>query len=190
MTGDLSASPVVLTIGHSARTVEDLTRLLRAHGVTRLVDVRAYPRSRRNPQFNRETLPDLLAAAGISYIHRSGLGGRRRPRPNSPNVGWRNASFQAFADYMQTPEFEAHVEQLVEMARRERIALMCAEAVPWHCHRSLIADALVVRGLRVEHILSEVRSQVHTLTPWAQVDGTRITYPTEEVSAGDSPVEE
>ncbi len=142
-----------------------------------LVDVRKMPRSRRNPQFNRETLPQALRQAGISYLDLPGLGGLRRRKPDSPNGGWKNASFQGYADYMLTPEFEQSLQTLLEHARGERVALMCAEAVPWRCHRSLIADALSVRGIAVEHILSEKRTQRHTLKPWARVEGTRITYP-------------
>jgi uncharacterized protein (DUF488 family) len=168
---------LVLTIGHSTHTLEAFIGLLQAHGVTRVVDVRTVPRSRRNPQFNRETLPAALGPAGIGYTEMPGLGGLRRPRPDSPNAGWRNRSFRGYADYMQTPGFEANLEALIRTARQERPALMCAEAVPWRCHRSLIADALLVRGFPVEHILNATRSQPHRLTPWARVEGTRLTYP-------------
>ncbi len=167
----------VFTIGHSTRTLESFAHLLRAHGVTRLVDVRTVPRSRHNPQYNQEILPDSLQAAAIAYTHLPGLGGLRHARPDSANGGWENASFRGFADYMQTPEFDQALDQLLAMARRERIAVMCAEAVPWRCHRSLIADALCVRGVAVEHILSGTHSQPHRLTPWARIEGTRITYP-------------
>ena len=167
----------VLTVGHSTRTLEGFIDLLLAHGVTCLVDVRTVPRSRRNPQFNRDTLPEVLSSRGIRYVHIPGLGGLRRPRPDSPNAGWQNASFRGFADHMQTPEFATSLEALLELAAQERVAVMCAEAVPWRCHRSLIADALVVRGVQVEHILSETRLQAHVLTPWAQVAGVHIVYP-------------
>jgi uncharacterized protein (DUF488 family) len=168
---------VVLTVGHSNRPLEEFLRLLRAHGVTLVADVRKMPRSRGNPQFNRDTLPQALRAAGIGYVHLPGLGGLRRREPNSPNTGWQNASFQGYADYMQTPEFERSLQELLDRARGRRPALMCAEALPWRCHRSLIADALTVRGVAVEHILSAARTQPHVLRPWAQVRGTRITYP-------------
>lgn len=171
------APPGVLTVGHSTRTLEVFTYLLKAHDVQQLVDVRSIPRSRRNPQFNRDTLPSALADAGIGYLHMARLGGLRHPRPDSPNTGWRNLSFRGFADYMQTPEFEESLESLMELAAQERIVLMCAEAVPWRCHRSLIADALCLRGFQVEHILSPTRTQPHRLTPWVQADGTRLTYP-------------
>lgn len=179
--------PLILTIGHSTRSFEEFLQLLQAHGVTHLVDVRTVPRSRRNPQFNRETLPQALEPAGIAYTHLLGLGGLRRPRPDSPNTGWRNESFRGYADYMQTAEFASSLEALTNLAENDRIALMCAEAVPWRCHRSLIADALTVRGYPVEHILSPTRRQPHTLTPFAQVDGSRLTYPPSPIdTAGDS----
>jgi len=171
------ASPIVLTVGHSTRTLEVFLQLLKAHAVTKIVDVRTAPRSRHNPQFNRETLPDQLKAVHLTYVHMPGLGGLRHPRAESPNTGWLNASFRGFADYMQTQEFEENLEALIQLANKERIALMCAEALPWRCHRSLIADALRSRGILVEHILSSTRRQPHGLTPWAQVDGTRLTYP-------------
>jgi uncharacterized protein (DUF488 family) len=171
----------VLTVGHSTRTIEEFLRLLKAHGATCVVDVRSVPRSRRNPQFNRDTLPASLATECIAYTHLGGLGGLRRARPDSINTGWRNASFRGYADYMQTPEFEASVEKVLEIARNERVALMCAEAVPWRCHRSLIADALVARGFRTEHILSETRRDTHTLRSFVKIDGNRVTYPAQEV---------
>jgi hypothetical protein len=170
---------IVLTIGHSTRTLEEFIGLLQAHGVTCVVDVRTIPRSRHNPQFNKESLPGSLAKAGLGYVHLPGLGGLRHAQADSVNLGWRNASFRGFADYMQTPEFEQSLQELVQLATRERLALMCAEAVPWRCHRSLIADALLVRGIRIEDIMSPTRRQVHTLTPFAKVRGTVVTYPTE-----------
>jgi uncharacterized protein (DUF488 family) len=172
-------SPRVMTIGHSTRTLEEFIRLLQAHGATRVVDVRTVPRSRHNPQFNRASLPGSLKRAGLGYVHLPGLGGLRRARIGSVNLGWRNASFRGYADYMQTPDFERGLDELVQLANQERIVLMCAEAVPWRCHRSLIADALLVRGIRTEHIMSATRRQVHTLTPFAKVRGSAITYPTE-----------
>ncbi len=171
--------PLVLTIGHSTRPLPSLIELLQANSVTRVVDVRTMPRSRRNPQFNRETLPDALQAVGIDYVHMPGLGGLRHPRADSLNAGWRNDSFRGFADYMQTPEFEANLQRLMGMSQDCRIALMCAEALPWRCHRSLIADALILRGNPVEHIMSKTRRSRHELTAWAKVDGNTITYPPE-----------
>ncbi len=174
-----SDSPI-LTIGHSTHSLEDFIGLLQAHGVTQLVDVRTIPRSRHNPQFNAEALPQSLARAGIGYVHLAGLGGLRHTTNASPNTGWRNASFRGFADYMQTPEFERALTDLIQLARKERLALMCAEAVPWRCHRSLIADALLVRGFAPEHILSRTSRQPHKLTPFARVEGTQVTYPAGE----------
>lgn len=170
-------APIVLTIGHSTRTLEEFIGLLRAHEVTWVVDVRTVPRSRHNPQFNGASLPGSLKNAGLGYVHMPGLGGLRHAKGDSLNPGWRNSSFRGYADYMQTPEFERSLDELVRLANRERIALMCAEAVPWRCHRSLIADALLVRGIRSEDIMGPDRRQVHTLTPFAHVQGTTITYP-------------
>jgi hypothetical protein len=172
-------SPIVLTIGHSTRTLEEFIGLLQAHGATRVVDVRTVPRSRHNPQFNKASLPGPLKKAGLGYIHLPGLGGLRHAQRDSVNLGWRNASFRGYADYMQTPEFEQSLDELIQLANQEQIVLMCAEAVPWRCHRSLIADAVLVRGIRTEDILSPTRRQVHMLTPFAKVRGTTITYPAE-----------
>ncbi len=168
---------VILTVGHSTRYLKEFLRLLRAHQVTLVADVRKMPRSRRHPQFNQETLANALRDAGIDYAHFPGLGGLRRRRPDSPNTGWQNASFQGYADYMLTAEFERSLDEFLESARGHRPVLLCAEVLPWRCHRSLIADALVVRGVTVEHILGVTRAQVHVLRSWARVQGTRITYP-------------
>lgn len=167
----------MLTIGHSTRPLEEFIRLLQAHAVTRVVDVRTVPRSRHNPQFNRDTLPAALKAAGIGYTHMAELGGLRHTTLDSPNTGWRNASFRGYADYMQTPEFGNALDELIQLAKQDRIAVMCAEAVPWRCHRSLIADALLVRGIQTEDILSATHRQVHTLTSFARVKGAHILYP-------------
>jgi uncharacterized protein (DUF488 family) len=168
---------VVFTVGHSTRSLAEFIALLAAHSVRQLIDVRTVPRSRHNPQFNRDTLPAALEVAGIGYAHLPGLGGFRHAHPGSLNMGWRNVSFRGFADYMQTPEFAENLAALIEQATCEQLALMCAEAVPWRCHRSLIADALVVRGIRAAEIINATRVQVHTLTPFARVDGTVVTYP-------------
>ena len=172
-------SPLVMTIGHSTRTLEEFISLLQAHGATRVVDVRTVPHSRHNPQFNKASLPRSLKKAGLGYVPMPGLGGLRHAKRDSLNVGWRNASFRGYADYMQTPDFAQSLEELIRLANQDRIVLMCAEAVPWRCHRSLIADALLVRGIRTEDIMSATRRQVHTLTPFAKVRGTTITYPAE-----------
>ena len=154
---------VILTIGHSTRPLVDFVGQLKAHAVVRLIDVRTVPRSRHNPQYNIDTLPSAVADESIAYEHVAGLGGFRKTHPGSPNTGWRNASFRGYADYMQTAEFAEHLARLMEIAGQERVALMCAEAVPWRCHRSLIADALLVHGLRVEEITRD--SQADTICP-------------------------
>ena len=167
----------VLTIGHSTRSVDEFVSLLSAHGVTQLVDVRTVPRSRHNPQFNADVLPASLASAGIGYVHAPGLGGFRQTLADSPNGGWRNVSFRGYADYMQSDDFADDLFGLIELARRDRVALMCAEAVPWRCHRSLIADALLVHGVASCEIVGAKRLQAHRLTPFAEVRGVSITYP-------------
>jgi len=173
------ALPVMLTIGHSTHPLNEFVDMLLAHGVTRVVDVRTVPRSFHNPQFNKTSLPRSLKKAMLGYVHMPGLGGLRHAKRDSINMGWRNTSFRGYADYMQTPEFEESLNELIELANHDRIALMCAEAVPWRCHRSLIADALLIRGIRTEDIMSLTRSQVQTLTPFAEVHGTLLTYPSE-----------
>jgi hypothetical protein len=172
-------SGAILTLGHSTRPIDDFLELLRAHGVERVVDVRTIPRSRHNPQFNGDALAKSLpaAGAGIAYTHLKSLGGLRHPRADSRNLGWRNASFRGFADYMETPEFEEALAGLLELAAHKRCAIMCAEAVPWRCHRSLIADALTARGVPVEHIMSRAKCDLHRLTPFARVREKRVTYP-------------
>ena len=180
-------SPRVFTVGHSTRPMDDFLRLLEAHGVRLLADVRTVPRSRHNPQFNQEALPAALRRARIGYRHMKGLGGLRRALKDSPNMAWRNASFRGFADYMQTPEFEENLERLIELARERPTALMCAEAVPWRCHRSLIADALLVRGWQVEELSSLTTTRPHRLTPWARVRGLRVSYPLAKAGARRGP---
>jgi len=173
---------MILTVGHSTRPIAEFTQLLQAHGIKRLVDVRTIPRSRHNPQFNREELPSSLRPVHIAYTHMTALGGLRRANKDSTNTGWRNLSFRGFADYMQTREFEEGLAQLIEMAASEPVAIMCAEAVPWRCHRSLIADALLARGVSVAHVIAAAPAQPHKLTPFAHVDGARVTYPGEALS--------
>lgn len=170
-------SPTLFTIGHSTRTLEELVAILREHGVLVLVDVRTVPRSRYVPQFNAETLANDLAESGITYIPLGALGGLRKARPDSINTAWRNASFRGYADYMQTREFGAGLERLIEIASKKPTAIICAEAVPWRCHRSLIADAMIVRGWRVIDLMSQSSATLHKLTDFARVKGTRITYP-------------
>ena len=170
-------SPLVLSVGHSTRTLKEFVALLLNHSVNQLVDVRTIPRSRHNPQFNRDRLPHPLQTAGIRYRHMAGLGGLRHAHRDSINVGWRNTNFRGFADYMQTAKFQEALDRLIQLAQKRRTAIMCAEAVPWRCHRSLIGDALLVRGFRVEEIASPTRTRPHTLTPWARVRGKQLFYP-------------
>lgn len=169
----------LLTIGHSTRPLDEFIALLKANAITLVADIRTIPRSRQNPQFNKDSLPDPLKNAGIGYVHMPGLGGLRHAKHDSVNAGWRNASFRGYADYMQTPEFEKQIEELILLAKEHRIALMCAEAVPWRCHRSLISDALTVRGIRTEDIMGLKQRRLHTLTPFARVRGSTVTYPVE-----------
>jgi uncharacterized protein (DUF488 family) len=166
-----------MTIGHSNRPIEEFLGMLQAHGVDLLVDVRTVPRSRYNPQFNRETLPASLADAGIEYRHMPGLGGLRHPRKDSSNTGWRNDSFRGYADYMQTSEFAENIRELLALEDGHQVAVMCAESVPWRCHRSMIADALTARGVVVRHIMSATKANPHKLTSFARVEGDRVTYP-------------
>ena len=170
-------SHTVSTIGHSTHPIEEFIRILQAHGIARLVDVRTIPKSRHNPQFNIQSLAASLPAAGIQYRHLPGLGGLRHARKDSINTGWRNASFRGYADYMQTPEFAENLRHLMELASQTPTAIMCGEAVPWRCHRSLIADALTAHGIPVLEILNATKSQPHAMTPFAKVEGQRVTYP-------------
>jgi len=166
----------VFTVGHSTRMLETLIDLLAGATIVRLVDVRTVPRSRTHPQFDRAALPAALAGAGIGYTHLPGLGGLRRPRPDSIHGVWRNASFRGYADHMETPVFAAELEALIALAGAERTAIMCAEAVPCRCHRWLIADALVARGIPVGHLLEAGRVEPHVLTRWARVVSGRVRY--------------
>lgn len=176
------ASPaplIIMTIGHSTRPIAEFIHLLKSHHVKRLIDVRTVPRSRHNPQFERRQLSSALHSGRLHYRYMPGLGGFRRARPDSQNAGWRNASFRGYADYMQTPEFHNNLDDLIELGKSERTAIMCAEAVPWRCHRSLIGDALLARGIEVREIVSATRAQLHKLTPWAFTKGMQVTYPAE-----------
>ncbi len=167
----------VWTIGHSTLPAEQFTALLIVHGMQHLADVRSVPHSRRNPQFNSGALSASLAAARIGYTHHPGLGGLRQPRLDSINTGWQNDSFRGYADYMQTDAFERSLQELMETAGQRRVVILCAESVPWRCHRSLVADALAARAVNVQHILSASSVKPHSLTPFAQVNGERVTYP-------------
>lgn len=168
----------VFTVGHSSHPLADFIALLQAYAIERLADIRSIPRSRHNPQFNADALAVSLPAAGIDYVPMPALGGLRHAHKDSVNTGWRNASFRGYADYMQTADFAAALDALMHLSRERRVAIMCAEAVPWRCHRSLVADALIVRGVPVVEILSASSHRRHTLTPFAEVDGTRLSYPT------------
>jgi uncharacterized protein (DUF488 family) len=170
----------IFTIGHSTRPIEEFLDLLRAHGIKQVIDIRTIPKSRRNPQYSLDALAASLAAAEIGYLHLKELGGLRHPRRDSINQGWRNASFRGYADYMQMPEFSAGLDRAIALAKEKPTALMCAEAVPWRCHRSLVSDALLVRGMRVLEIISAAQPKEHTLTPFARVSGTQVTYPADQ----------
>lgn len=171
---------VIFTLGHSTLPIERFIGLLRVYGIERLADIRTVPRSRHNPQFNDTALAGTLTAEGIEYVPMQALGGLRHARKDSPNAGWRNGSFRGYADYMQTDQFRDALETLIQMGRQKRVAIMCAEAVPWRCHRSLVADALNARGVPAIEILSEKSYRAHKLTPFAQVEGMRVTYPPEQ----------
>lgn len=172
----------ILTIGHSIHPIGDFVHLLHAHGVEQLIDVRTIPKSRRNPQFNREELAKSLEREHIAYHHFPDLGGLRHARKDSLNTGWKNASFRGYADYMQSAPFEEGLSGLIDAAKAKPTVIMCAEALPWQCHRSLIADALLARGVEVEHIMglpaaSKSGRKPHEFTPFAKLEGSRVTYP-------------
>ncbi len=170
----------VYTIGHSTRTLDEFIATIEPYGVEIIIDIRTIPKSRHNPQFNIDSLADFLRKKQIGYVHMKGLGGLRHPIKDSVNTGWRNSSFRGFADYMQTEEFEHGLDELTEIMKKKRVAIMCAEAVPWRCHRSLVADALTMRGVQVIHIMGATAHHVHKLTPFAKVRGAEITYPAED----------
>jgi uncharacterized protein (DUF488 family) len=171
-----SESLVVWTIGHSSRSAEAFVARLRSAGIETVADVRRYPGSRAHPQFNAGPLARHLAAEGIGYVPFTDLGGRRQPRPDSPNTVWRNASFRAYADYMETAEYDAALERLIEMARRRRTCIMCSEALWWRCHRAMIADSLKARDATVLHVMEGDEVTEHPFTPPARIVGGRLTY--------------
>ncbi len=173
----------IFTVGHSTLPIESFIALLQTYGIEKLADVRTVPRSRHNPQFNSDALDASLRKADIVYLPMPELGGLRHPRKDSPNTGWRNKSFRGYADYMQTATFNRAVDELVRVGKEARVAIMCAEAVPWRCHRSLVADALEVRGVPAIEILSATNFRPHKLTPFARVEGDSITYPPEQEQA-------
>ena len=167
---------MVYTIGHSTREFGEFLGLLETHGIRHVVDVRRYPASRRHPQYVRAALEQTLAAAGIAYTHEVDLGGRRTPRPDSPNTGWRSGSFRGYADHMDSEAFQAALDRLITIAGQSRTVVMCAEAVPWRCHRQLIADVLLARGHEARHILSLERADTHRLTPFARVESNGLVH--------------
>jgi hypothetical protein len=173
------ARQTIFTIGHSTHRLDEFVAILKNYGVALLVDVRTVPKSRHVPQFNSESMSVELPKRGIDYVHMKSLGGLRRAKKDSINTGWRNASFRGYADYMASDEFQQAIDQLLELARKKHTAIMCAEAVPWRCHRSLIGDALLVRGVQVEDIMNATSSRPHTLTQFASIDGQHIAYPAE-----------
>lgn len=176
----LSHHRIIFTVGHSTLPIDRFIAVLKSFEVVQLIDVRTIPRSRHNPQFNEDGLGVSLASVGISYQHMKSLGGLRHSRKDSPNTGWRNTSFRGYADYMQTPEFAEALNELIALSSSARSCIMCAEAVPWRCHRSLVGDALLVRGIPVRDIMSAGHAQEHKLTRFARVDGRQLTYPPEQ----------
>jgi len=177
---------VIYTIGHSTHAFEDFAALLVAHDITAVADVRRFPASRRHPHFAREPLQESLAARGISYAWVEALGGRRRPRPDSPHVAWTNEAFRGYADHMDTPEARDALARVVSQASTRTTAVLCAEAVPWRCHRQLIADALVAQGHQVRHVLGLESARAHQPTAFARVDGARIRYDGGQLALGGS----
>ncbi len=174
---------IIYTIGHSTHSSEDFINILKAHGIQFVIDVRTIPKSRHNPQYDGETLALLLHRNAIGYEHMPGLGGLRHTKKDSINTAWENASFRGFADYMQTADFERSLNNLIKKAGKQPTVIMCAEAVPWRCHRSLIADSLLVRDITVLDIMGKMPAKAHAMTPWAHVRGTTITYPKSESNA-------
>lgn len=170
---------IIYTIGHSTHAIEEFISLLKQYKITELVDIRTIPKSRHNPQYNEKELAHALRNHHIGYRHEKNLGGLRHAKSDSVNLGWHNSSFRGFADYMQTEEFKAALEKLIELTHQKTVAIMCAEAVPWRCHRSLIGDTLLVHGLEVQDIYSLTSCKPHKMTPFAKVHGKTITYPTD-----------
>jgi uncharacterized protein (DUF488 family) len=175
---------LLYTIGHSTRPLEEFIALLRAHAITAVADVRRFPASRRHPHFGRERLAEALAAEHVAYVWIEALGGRRRARPDSPHTAWTNDAFRAYADHMDTPEFAHALAELLALARTHVPAVLCAEAVPWRCHRQLVADALVARGHEVRHVLGLDAAPPHRMTAFARVDGARIRYDSGQLALG------
>ena len=171
-----SAEKRIWTVGHSTRSAEEFNEILLAHEIKILADVRSFPGSRRYPHFNKSELHIVLQQVGIEYFHLKELGGRRRARADSRNTAWKNEGFRGYADYMEGEEFEQGIERLLEFGASKRTAIMCAEALWWRCHRSLIADSLKARGVEVLHILSENKTEAHPYTTAARVIDGRLSY--------------
>jgi len=168
---------IIYTIGHSTRPIDEFISMLKDFHVRKLIDVRTIPKSRYNPQYNQTDLAKSLTKEKIDYEHMLGLGGLRHAQKDSINKGWRNASFRGFADYMQIEEFENSLQELVKEARKKAMVIMCAEAVPWRCHRSLIADALLLHGLDVRDIMGVQKESMHKMNPMARIKKGKIYYP-------------
>lgn len=167
----------IFTIGHSTQSISDFIQVLQNQKLKLVVDVRTIPKSRHNPQFGNVRLAKSLGKKEIRYIHLPGLGGLRHTSSDSINKAWRNSSFRGYADYMQTKEFENALRRLISLSKRKRLAMMCAEAVPWRCHRSLISDALMARGIPVTDIFSKTNAKPHRMTSFAKVKKGKVTYP-------------
>ena len=176
--GDKSAGMCrIFTVGHSTLSLDDFIDPMKRYLISEVADVRTVPRSRHNPQFNADRLKRTLNKKGIGYSHHPGLGGLRKPVPDSPNRAWKNSSFRGFADYMQTAGFAKSLDELIRSARKKRLAIMCAEAVPWRCHRSLISDVLMLHGFEIEHIINASKTSRHSVTPWAKIIDEKLLYP-------------
>ena len=170
----------IYTIGHSTRSAGEFAALLRAHDIQLLADIRRYPGSKRYPHFASEAMAGWLPEQGMAYRHMPELGGRRKPLPDSRNTAWRNDQFRAYADYMATDEFRTAIDTLLALAGQQRVTIMCAEAVPWRCHRNLVADDLTRRGIEVMHIIGAGAAKVHAINPHAQIEGDHLVYPAEQ----------
>lgn len=172
----LAQGLTIWTVGHSTRSIEEFNQILISHQIKTLVDVRTFPGSRRHPQFNKAELAGALETIGIQYKHQPKLGGRRKARPDSKNTAWNNESFRGYADHMETPEFQQGIEELLKLAQLQPTTVMCAEAVWWRCHRSMIADYLKAAGVKVLHILGEKKTEEHPYTPVARIVEGRLSY--------------
>jgi len=167
----------IWTIGHSTHSIEEFIELLQAHGIQQLIDIRTLPGSKRHPHYNQENLEASLAEAGIHYRHMKGLGGLRKPKPDSPNLGWKNSGFRGYADYMQSEAFQEELAELIKLGKKKPTAMMCAEALPWRCHRNLVADALSTKDVETRHIMTLKQAPAHRRTAFAKVKNGKLGYP-------------